>query len=136
MYKNKMLIGLIGIALTVFACSSGQKAADKYNKDAVTEISDKARFIPNRTSGASEGNDNIQGFRCISMLEDNDNPFYKAGIQVDDVVLAVDERELKTSTQASFYFDLVLNNQYSSIRVQRGARVFTLKKVSFTEEEG
>lgn len=108
------------------------------NKDAVRAMQavkidayEKTRFIAN----AITDNGKATGFRCVSILENDRNPFSKAGIQVNDVVLAVNNRDLQTAKEASFFLELVKLNKYSSIKIQRGERIFTLKKINFGEEE-
>lgn len=141
----------LAIALLFIGCTSANKkasndAGNMNSEDQVSNLSSKngprdpseqvpvspegARFVPN----AIDNEGNAKGFRCVSILDEHKNPLSKAGIQVDDIVLAVNERELQTSKEASYFFELVRLNQYYSIKIQRGHRIFTLKKVSFTEE--
>lgn len=99
-------------------------------KNAKIDVYQDTRFVANSIN--EEGK--AEGFRCVTILENDKNPFSKAGIQINDVVLAINQRELRTLKEAQFFFDLVKANQYSSIKIQRGSRIFTLRKVSFTEE--
>ncbi len=108
------------------------------NKDAVRamqavkiDVYEKTRFVANEITDSGKAT----GFRCVSILENDKNPFSKAGIQVNDVVLAVNNRDLQTVKEASFFLELVKLNKYTSIKIQRGERIFTLKKINFGEEE-
>ena len=104
--------------------------AIKVLQEAKIDVYQNTRFVVNSINDEGKA----EGFRCVNMLEDDKNPFSKAGIQLNDIVIAINERNLQTLKEAHFYLDLVKNNQYSSIKIQRGPRTFTLKKVSFTEE--
>ena len=136
----------LSILFALIACSSSTKQADsgvskepaakaahKANRRPATINVEKSRFIANLLEDADGS---VKGFRCVSLLEEAKNPFAKAGIQVDDVVLAVNDRELTTTEDASYYFGQIRKNTYSSIKIQRGQRIFTLKRVAFSEEEG
>lgn len=152
----KQFIGLVTsltLAALVVGCSSAHKKNSKEVVQAVSNQSEVtseemvkknakiainkaevtpegAKFAPNAFD--SEGN--VQGYRCVALLEENTNPLSKAGIQLNDIVIAVNDRDLQSPKEASYFFELVRMNLYHSIKIQRGQRIFTVKKVSFTDE--
>lgn len=110
----------------------------KRNQENIRALKKAKITIHPNTSFVAESVNNegkANGFRCVNMLESDSNPFSKAGIQVNDVVIAINDRTLHTLNEANFFLELVKTNNYSSIRIQRGERIFTLRKVNFGEED-
>ena len=148
----KVLLGL-GIFYLLSACASSPQAKYASNevmniaapsksnsnmkknlKDGEGDLIIHGRFVPYR---APNSNGEIKGFRCVSVLTDEpNNSFFKAGLEAGDIVLAVDSTDLNDKEKAFAALLRVVDNSYSSIRVLRGERAFTLKKVNFNEEEG